>query len=102
MVKILIQKCGLFDKFLHLGLHAFHDIGLPISWENISNSCGIFLALSSSCCSQPHPCFLSRRLGHCCSILVGFTLALIARLNLVHRCAASPIGRISKYAYVTA
>ena len=46
--------------------------------------------------------FVTSRLDFCCSILVGLPLALIARLDRVLRSAARLIGRIHKFASVSA
>jgi len=46
--------------------------------------------------------FVTSRLDHCSSILVGLPLALNARLDRVLRCTARPIGCILQYASVSA
>src|SRR6218665_378152 len=63
-------------------------------------SCVLFLALCVAV-ALIHA-FVTSRLDHCSSILVGLPMALIARLDRVLHCAARLIGRILKYASVSA
>src|SRR6218665_1171405 len=46
--------------------------------------------------------FVTSRIDHSFTVLVGFPLGLIGRLDLVLRSAARLIGHISKYASVSA
>ena len=46
--------------------------------------------------------FVTSRVDHCCSVLVGLPHSLLGRLDRVLRCAARLIGRIPKYASVSA
>src|SRR6218665_2923795 len=63
-------------------------------------SCGLCLALFPA--AAPVQGFVSSRLDHCSSILVGLPLAQTPRLDRVLRCAAHLIGRIPKYGSVSA
>src|SRR6218665_803894 len=59
-------------------------------------SCGLFLALCPAALQSPSsmPIYVTSRLDHCSSILVGLPLVLTARLDRVLRRAARLIGRI--------
>jgi len=59
-------------------------------------------SLSCSAAAALVHAFVTSRLDHCNSILLGLPLALTARLDQVLCCAARLIGRIPKYASVSA
>ena len=46
--------------------------------------------------------FVTSRIDHSCSVLVGLPLGLIGRLDRILRSAARLVGRIPKYASVSA
>ena len=58
-------------------------------------------SLSCSAAAALDHAFVTNRLDHCSSILVGLPLVLTARLDRVLRCAARLIGRIPKCGYAT-
>src|SRR6218665_3023162 len=103
----------LFEKFQDsvrdLGVILDRDVSFSLHINQLTRSCyyqllqlrGVSRSLSCSAAVALVHSFVTSRLDHCSSILVGLPLALTARLDRVLRCAARLIGCIPKYAFVS-
>lgn len=98
-----------FDSVRDLGIILDQELRFSLHINQITRGCYYQLrqlqvvsrSLSQASAATLIHAFVTSRLDHCCSILVGLPLVLIARLDRVLRSAARLIGRISKYAPVS-
>ena len=93
-----------------LGLTLDQELGLSQHVNLISQSCYYQLrqlrvvsrSLSHDALVVLVHAFVTSRIDHCCSILVGLPLGVLGRLDRVMRSAARLIGRIPKFGSVSA
>jgi hypothetical protein len=93
-----------------LGLTLDQELGLSQHVNLISRSCYYQLrqlrvvsrSLSHDALVVLVHAFVTSRIDHCCSILVGLPLGVLGRLDRVMRSAARLIGRIPKFGSVSA
>ena len=98
------------DSVRDLGIILDQELSFSLHVNQLTRSCYYQLRqlrvvsrfLSHAAAATLIHAFVTSRLDHCCSILVGLPLVLTARLDRVLRSAARLIGRIYKCASVSA